>query len=365
MNMRKLLVLAMTLAVLMSCQKTPEVNLPWAVAHRGCWLKDGEEFYINENCPAGVKMAAQYGYPAIECDVKYTLDSVMVIMHDATINRTMRNASDYSKIEQPVKVTETTFEELRTKYVLESTDPSLRTPIPTLEEELAACREYGIVPMLHSAVVESYKLAHEKLGDGFIAFDASQAAVAHARDYSECLILLDPGKDPAERTIERLKEIGGKCGMSTMNHKMLDAEYIKAVKAAGFDVQASIFPAPHEQRAVSDEVTIQLSDFWWHQTEGRKPIDTFRKISMRLPEGQSVSWAPEAPEYSAVTLTVDFTGTLEITINGKVYNLTHEAPGKVEVLGTRLYKTNPDIKVRALVHSQVKSLKAELFDCGE
>ena len=189
--------------------------------------------------------------------------------------------------------------------------------------------------------------------------------MAHARDYSECLILLDPGKDPAERTIERLKEIGGKCGMSTMNHKMLDAEYIKAVKAAGFDVQASIFPAPHEQRAVSDEVTIQLSDFWWHQTEGRKPIDTFRKISMRLPEGQSVSWAPEAPEYSAVTLTLDFSGTLEITINGKVYNLTHEAPGKVEVFGTRLYKTNPDIKVRALVHSQVKSLKAELFDCGE
>ena len=122
---------------------------------------------------------------------------------------------------------------------------------------------------------------------------------------------------------------------------------------------------PHEQRAVSDEVTIQLSDFWWHQTEGRKPIDTFRKISMRLPEGQSVSWAPEAPEYSAVTLTLDFTGTLEITINGKVYNLTHEVPGKVEVFGTRLYKTNPDIKVRALVHSQVKSLKAELFDCGE
>ena len=107
----------------LSCSQVEDVDLPMAVAHRGCWLKDGEEFYINENCPAGVKMAAQYGYPAIECDVKYTLDSVMVIMHDATINRTMRNASDYSVIEEPVKVTEHTFEELRTKYVLASTDP--------------------------------------------------------------------------------------------------------------------------------------------------------------------------------------------------------------------------------------------------
>ena len=134
-------------------------------------------------------MAAQYGYPAIECDVKYTLDSVMVIMHDGTINRTMRNASDYSVIEEPVRVTEHTFEDLRTNYVLASTDPFLRVPIPTLKEELEACREYGIVPMLHSAVVESYELAHEILGDKFIAFDASQAAVAHARDFSQCLIL--------------------------------------------------------------------------------------------------------------------------------------------------------------------------------
>ena len=362
--MRKLLILIAIALSAFSCDKAVRPSLPMAVAHRGCWLKDGGEYYINENCPAGVKMAAQYGYPAIECDVKYTLDSVMVIMHDGTINRTMRNASDYSKIEEPVKVTEHTFEDLRTNYVLESTDPSLRVPIPTLKEELEACREYGVMPMLHSAVVESYKLAHEILGDGFIAFDASQAAVSQARDYSSCLILLDPGKDDAAKTIERLKSMGGKCGMSTMKHDMLDAEYIKAVKDAGFDVQASIFPAPHEQRAVSDEVTIQLSDFWWHQTEGRKPVDSFKKKSLKLPEGQSVKWNPETPEFAAVTLTVDFTGSLEIMINGRTYNLTHNEPGKVEVIGARLFKATPDVSVKALSDSKVKSLKVELYDCG-
>ena len=56
---------------------------------------------------------------------------------------------------------------------------------------------------------------------------------------------------------------------------------------------------------------------------------------------------------------------MEITLNGRVYKLTHEQPGKVEVLGARLYKKTPGLKVRALVHSQVKSLKAELYDCGE
>ena len=114
MNMLKKVFALLALALsALSCGQVENVDLPMAVAHRGCWLKDGEEFYINENCPAGVKMAAQYGYPAIECDVKYTLDSVMVIMHDGTINRTMRNASDYSVIEEPVRVTEHTFEDLR------------------------------------------------------------------------------------------------------------------------------------------------------------------------------------------------------------------------------------------------------------
>ena len=98
-------------------ETTPD-GISTAVAHRGCWLRENSgEYYIPENCPAGVAMAARYGYPAVECDVKYTKDSVMVIMHDGTINRTMRNAADYSKIQEPVRVSETTFAELREKML--------------------------------------------------------------------------------------------------------------------------------------------------------------------------------------------------------------------------------------------------------
>ncbi|MBR4756624.1 MAG: hypothetical protein IK076_06760, partial [Bacteroidales bacterium] len=352
------------LVLALSCSQVEMVDIPMAVAHRGCWLKDGQEFYINANCPAGVRMAAQYGYPAIECDVRYTLDSVMVIMHDGTINRTMRNASDYSVIEEPVRVSEHTFEDLRANYVLASTEPSFRMPIPTLKEELEACREYGVVPMLHSAVVESYELAHEMLGDKFIAFDAQQDKLVHARDYSECLILLDPGKDEATSTIEKLKGIGGLCGMSTMRYDMLDAEYIKAVTDAGFEVQASIFPSPHEQRALMDGVTIELSDFFWHQTEGRKPVDSFKKKRASLEEGGTLDWTAQAPEYSAVTLDIDFSGSLEVNLCGKTYTLTHEESGRPERFGMRLYKTDPTLEIKALAPSVVKSVNVELFDCS-
>ena len=357
---RLISMLSMVLLALSCGQEAPE-DLPMAVAHRGCWLKEGEEFYINENCPAGVWMAARYGYPAIECDVRYTRDSVMVLMHDGTINRTMRNAADYSKITEPVRVADCTFEELRTRYVLASTDPALRTPIPTLREQLEACRETGIIPMLHSAVVESYALAHEILGDQFIAFDANEAAVSRARDYSSCLILLDPGKDDAATTIHRLENIGGRCGMSTMNYRMLDAAYIQALQDAGFEVQASIFPAPHEQRALTDGVTIELSDFYWHQTQGRKATTSLKKKSLDLAEGESFNWKEEASELSAVTMELDFQGSLEITLCGRTYTLSHQEAGQPERFGVRLYKSNPELTLKALASTNIKSLKVHLY----
>lgn len=357
---RLISMLSMVLLALSCGQEAPE-DLPMAVAHRGCWLKEKDEFYINENCPAGVRMAARYGYPAIECDVRYTRDSVMVLMHDGTINRTMRNAADYSKITEPVRVADCTFEELRTRYVLASTDPALRTPIPTLREELEACRETGIIPMLHSAVVESYALAHEILGDQFIAFDANESAVSRARDYSSCLILLDPGKDDAATTIHRLENIGGRCGMSTMNYRMLDAAYIQALKDAGFEVQASIFPSPHEQRALTDGVTIELSDFYWHQTQGRKAIASLKKTSLDLAEGESYEWTMKAPDYSAITMELEFQGTLEITLCGRTYTLSHQEAGLPERFGVRLYKSNPELTLKALASTNIKSLKVHLY----
>ena len=152
--------------------------------------------------------------------------------------------------------------------------------------------------------------------------------------------------------------------MSTMKYDMLDAAYIQAVKDAGYEVQASIFPTPHEQRALMDKVTIELSDFYWHQTDGRKSIDSFRKKNVKLAEGETVDWTVKAPDYSAIILDTEFSGTLEIDICGRVYTLEHGGETKVERFGMRLYKTDPQIKIKALSSSVVKSVKAELYDCG-
>ena len=40
--------------------------LPVSFAHRGCHLRENGEFYINENCPEGVRMARRFGYAGVE-----------------------------------------------------------------------------------------------------------------------------------------------------------------------------------------------------------------------------------------------------------------------------------------------------------
>lgn len=341
-----------------SCAIAPQTTYPTAVAHRGCWVKD----LVPENCPAGVYLAARYGFWAVECDVHYTADSVMVLMHDATINRTMRLKDGYAPIPEKVKVSETTFEELRTKYVLASDDPELRKPIPTFAEELEACKATGVIPMMHSSVQESYRLAKEVLGDGWICFMSEDANGAYARSISDCLVLLDPGRDEAENVVKRLAAIGGKVGMSTMKYDMLNADFIKTIRDAGYEAQSSIFPTPHEIDAIHDNASIILSDFVWFPRDGRKPVKTWKARDRKFLQGEAFSFTGERYEFSGMTFTATFKGSVEITLNdGRSYTITNE-DYDTRTMGLRLHDAAPVVTVKALEDSDLKSCKVAVYE---
>lgn len=356
--MKKLSAILLFCAVLAVSCTVVEDNYPMVTAHRSCWLPD----YVPENSTTGVMMAARFGYPAIECDVHYTADSVMVLMHDGTINRTMRNAADYSVIEEPVYVSKTTFEELRTKYVLASTNPEYRTQIPTFEEQLDACIKYGVMPMMHSDVIESYYLAKEKLGDKWIGFTANYDALVKCREISDCLILLDPGRCTSEEAMKKAASIGGNIGISTMKHDMLDAQYIADMTAGGYQTQSSIFPTPHEMQAIHDNVGIILSDWVWFQTEGRKPVQTWKGRNTELNAGEEISTDFGTLEFSAMTFDITFTGTVEIVLNGvKSYTVTHETEDS-ESIGIRMHETDATIAVKAVDNSVIKSYRGRFYE---
>ena len=353
-----LLLLSITVPAKKSSGGAPARPNIFAVAHRGCHLKG----YINENCPAGIRMARRYGYPAIECDVKYTKDSVMVVMHDKTINRTMRRASDYGTIEEKVYVAQTTYEDLCKNYVLASTDPALRTPIPTLEEMLQTCKEEGIIAMLHSRLPASYRRAQEVLGDdGWIAFCRDGKDIRAVRSFSNCLILIDFRDKPVEEALKVLRKVGGRVGQSSMRHQMMDAAYIGQLRSEGFEVQASIWRAPYEERAMQDGVTMELSDFWWYQTDGRKPCRRETMADRTLKRGEVIDLDLGKKTFSAVTADLWFKGAVKVTLCGRNYELT-QSRFKRRTVCTRLYKKAAKLRIEALKDTRIKNLDAALYE---
>ena len=271
-------------------------------AHRGKWSKKGSDYFIPENSLTGIQMAALMGYEGIECDVKYTKDNVMVVMHDATINKSMRNV-DYTEISGDVKVADLTFDELRNNYVLESTEPAFRLQCPTLEEMLLECKRCGMRPMLHSSIYESYELAQKIMGDDWVCFTgANFENVLKVRSElkSKCTILwsISSGFDTIET---ELVKIGGDCGISSMKSGYYTPEMISRLKNGGYHVQCSIFPSGEERLAIENGVDYVLSDNVIPEG-ARTDITAAEILAAYPPQASAPDQLPEE-----ITLSLDFT----------------------------------------------------------
>lgn len=110
------------------------------ISHRGVHLNYS---LCGENSLEAIGMARKAGYNCIENDVRYTRDSVLVILHDNTLNRTFTNA-DGSEIDGKALVADFTLDQLREKFRLRSARPEYRSVIPTLREYMQECKRQGM-----------------------------------------------------------------------------------------------------------------------------------------------------------------------------------------------------------------------------
>ena len=246
-------------------QPSHEMALPEGshlFAHRGRYSKDESgSFVIPENSIHGIREAALMGYEGVECDVKcLTRDGKMVMNHDNTLDRTMRKASDYSKVTGNVRLDALTLKEIRRDYVLESTVSEFRVAPPTLEEFLLECKKYGIKPMLHSSYPQAYALAAEIMGDNWVCFSSDYEKVKAVREYSDCTILSSVDSGTQEEIIQKLEAIGGDCGISSMEYSLYTPEFVSAIRDAGYHVQCSCFSDGEERKAIGNGVDYILTD---------------------------------------------------------------------------------------------------------
>ena len=106
----------------------------FSINHRG-YSKDAPE----NTLPAYI-LSRKRGFDWVEADIEFTSDGVAVLMHDATINRTGRNA-DGTAISETIPISSITYEQLQTyDFGIWKGVKWAGTKCPTLEEYLTTCK---------------------------------------------------------------------------------------------------------------------------------------------------------------------------------------------------------------------------------
>ena len=212
--------------------------------------------------------------------------------------------------------------------------------------------------MLHSRIVESYKVAQEIMGDGnWIAFDGDYEAMKKAREITNGLILYSLNDDAQlPDVLNKLEEIGQPCGISTMSKTLLTKEFNKELLDRNYEVQASIFRRPDELTAYCNDVTFQLSDYCVMPEQGLKNVNRWKKKGISLKAGENFCKAGQKMEYGAVIVDIKVKGQVEVLINGEYrYNLSDEKISE-GCIGIRFSNTAPSVDIKAGKDSVIEDI---------
>lgn len=102
-----------------------DTTAAFVVAHRGDWR------YAPENSVAAIEHSIAVGVDVVELDLQLTRDSVLIVMHDATLNRTTTGKG---------RVADWTLDSIRTLKLKNGCSIRTKHTVPTLEEALQAAK---------------------------------------------------------------------------------------------------------------------------------------------------------------------------------------------------------------------------------
>ena len=101
-----------------------------------------------ENTLPAYELSKENGFQIVETDIAFTKDGVPVLLHDAEINRTARNA-DGSEPDRMIEIRRITYEEaLVYDFGIWKGEEYKGTRIPTFEEFLQLCRRLDLDPYI-------------------------------------------------------------------------------------------------------------------------------------------------------------------------------------------------------------------------
>ncbi len=206
----------------------PQSRYVLVAAHRGDWRN------YPENSIDAIESVIRMGVDIMELDLKLTADSVLVLCHDHTINRTTNGKG---------RVCEITYDSIQ-RCVLK-TGHGVKTDLrmPTLREALLACKDRIAVNIdqgyeyydLALAVTEELGVTNQVLIKGKRATDVVAAKFAQYPRNMMYMPIIDILKPQGQKLFAQYKADG----ITPLAYEVCWSEYTPEVKACMDEVLAS------------------------------------------------------------------------------------------------------------------------------
>ena len=282
------------------------------IAHRGL-----HKNAIPENSIDAYRYAGYAKFEFAETDFCATKDGHLVLMHDASINRTMENM-DGTTISGTVYVKDKTLAELQENYVLKSSDKRFKRTIPLLRDFFLTCKQYGVFPLPEiketgvnfDHIKAAYDMGCEILGEGNFGFCSFSAMFL---DYVRSMSKKTPLFYISTTSILDTYHRSGESRNNPLNvwypsydNANLTASVVAAYHAKGMKVAVYTVPTSQGDSVLKMGVDIIASDnmfptavhegVWIESDRNFSPFTTDGTVvndALTLSAGQSVSYTGE------------------------------------------------------------------------
>lgn len=145
------------------------------VAHRGNWRE------APENSVWAIKKAIESGANMAEIDLALTRDSVLILMHDKTINRTTTGKG---------RPQDFTLEEIKKLYLRDGAGHTTQMKVPTLEEILSVAKGkiflnldkgFNYIGLVYP-LIKKYDMLNEVLFKGNVSYETFDKKYGNIKD---------------------------------------------------------------------------------------------------------------------------------------------------------------------------------------
>ena len=169
-------------------------------SHRGDWLN-----YPENSLPA-IRSAIEMGVDIVEIDLALTLDSVLVLCHDRTIDRTTSGKG---------LIAEITYDSIRRVNLRAGQNAVTHWKVPTLEEALILCKDKIVVNIdkgfqyygLIHPLLEKYGMLEQVLIKSNVTADRAAATFSKYDDNCLFMPIVNFGKKSYRKILESYERL--------------------------------------------------------------------------------------------------------------------------------------------------------------